>query len=76
MGKTIPQNKFEVLSNRVMQSGKEEQYIRRQEMEEARVVRCFKCGKKGHKCRDCPKRRRRTSSAERGKKGFNCNKQE
>jgi len=50
MGKTIPQNKFEVLSSRVMQSGKGGQYIRRQEMEEARVVRCFKCGKKGFNC--------------------------
>jgi len=50
MGKTIPQNKFEVLSSRVMQSGKGGQYIRRQEMEEARVVRCFKCGKKEFNC--------------------------
>ena len=28
--------------------------IRRQEMEESgQVVGCFKCGKKGHKCKEC-----------------------
>jgi len=47
----VPQNKFEVLKSRVMQCGVEEKTIRRQE---AIVVECFKCGEKGHKCRECP----------------------
>jgi len=50
-GKAIPQNKFEVLSSRVMQCGAEERMIR---SIGAAVVRCFKCGEKGHKCRECP----------------------
>jgi len=47
----IPQNKFEILSGRVMQCGVEERMIRRIEVV---VVECFKCGEKGHKCRECP----------------------
>jgi len=47
----IPQNKFEVLGNRVMQCGVEERAIRRQELV---MVKYFKCGEKGHKCRECP----------------------
>ena len=46
-----PQNKYEVLSSRVMQYGVGEKTIRRQEMVE---VEYFKCGEKGHKCRGCP----------------------
>jgi len=34
-----------------MQCGVGEKTIRRQEMVE---VECFKCGEKGHKCRECP----------------------
>jgi len=30
--------------------------IRRQQIEEGRGVRCFKCGGEGHRCRECPKR--------------------
>jgi len=52
--KTIPQDKFEMLSSRVMQSGERGQHIRRQEEV---VVECFKYREKGHKCRKCPKRR-------------------
>jgi len=48
---TTPQNKFEVLSSRVMQCDVKERIIRKQEMVE---VECFKCGEKGHKCRECP----------------------
>ena len=44
-------NKFEVLSSRVMQCGVKERTIRRYEVV---VVKCFKCGEKGHKCRECP----------------------
>ena len=47
----MPQNKFEVLSSRVMQCDVRETTIRRQETVE---VECFKCGEKGHKCRECP----------------------
>ena len=54
-GETIPQNKFEVLSSWVMQCGVEERTIRRQK--EVVVVECFKCGEKGHKCRECPLRK-------------------
>jgi len=46
----VPQNKFRVLGSRVMQCGVEERVIRRQELV---VVECFKCGEKGHKCREC-----------------------
>ena len=48
---TVPQNKFEVLSSRVMQYNVRETTIRKQEMVR---VECFKCGKEGHKCRECP----------------------
>jgi len=43
------QNKFEVLSSRVIQCGVEEKEIRRQK--KVRRVECFKYGEKGHKCR-------------------------
>jgi len=46
-----PPNKFEVLSSRVIQCGVKERTIRRHEVV---VVECFKCGEKGHKCRECP----------------------
>jgi len=49
-GTAIPQNKFEILSSRVMQCGVEEKTIR-----SVRVgVKCYKCGEEGHKCRECP----------------------
>ena len=48
---TAPQNKFEVLSSRVMQYDVKERIIRKQETVK---VECFKCGEKGHKCRECP----------------------
>jgi len=47
----VPQNKFEVLRSRIIQCGEEERMIRRVGVVE---VECFKCGKKGHKCRECP----------------------
>jgi len=50
-GTVVPQNKFEVLRSRVMQCGVEERVVRNVRMV---VVRCFKCGKEGHKCRECP----------------------
>ena len=49
--KTVPQNKFEVLSSRVIQSGEGERMIRRVK---AVVVECFKCREKGYKCKECP----------------------
>jgi len=49
-GVAMPQNKFEVLSNRVMQCGVEERIVRNIRIA---AVKCFKCGEKGHKCREC-----------------------
>ena len=46
-----PPNKFEVLSSRMIQCGVKEKTIRRYEVV---VVKCFKCGEKRHKCRECP----------------------
>jgi len=45
-----PLNKFEVLSSRVMQYGVEEKTIKEHGTV---VVKCFKCGKEGHKCKEC-----------------------
>jgi len=45
-----------VLSSRVIQCGVEERVVRRQEVA---GVECFKCGEKGHKCRECPIWRKR-----------------
>jgi len=49
--RTTPQNKFEVLSSRVMQCDVKERMIRKQEIVK---VECFKCREKGHKYRECP----------------------
>jgi len=49
-GAEMPQNKFEVLKSRVMQCGVEGRMIRSVRV----VTECFKCGEKGHKCRECP----------------------
>jgi len=46
----VPQNKFEVLKSRVMQSGVREKAIRRVGAVE---VEYYKCGEMGHKCREC-----------------------
>ena len=50
-GTTTPQNKFEILSSRVMQCGVEEKMIRG-----VRTVgvKYFKCREEGHKYRGCP----------------------
>ena len=45
------QNKFKVLSSRMMQCGVKERIIRKLETIEAE---CFKCGEKGHKYKECP----------------------
>jgi len=47
----MPQNKFEILKSRVMQCSVEERVVRSMKTV---VVKCFKCGKEGHKCRKCP----------------------
>jgi len=45
------QNKFEILSSRVMQCGIEERVVRSMRTV---AVRCFKCREEGHKCREYP----------------------
>jgi len=54
-GVEMPQNKFEVLKSRVIQYGVEGKTIRSVRV----VVECFKCGKEGHKCRECPQWKRK-----------------
>jgi len=50
-GKLTPQNKFEILASRVIKYGVE---LRRQETkQEEWEVEYYKCGKKGHKCKEC-----------------------
>ena len=49
--RVISQDKFEMLSSRVMQYGVEEKTIRRQKVV---GVECFKCGEREHKCKECP----------------------
>jgi len=46
----MPQNKFEVLRSRIMQCSVEERVVRSMRMA---VVKCFRCGGEGHKCREC-----------------------
>jgi len=60
----MPQNKFEVLRSRVMQCSVEERVVR--SMRTA-VVRCFKCGEEGHKCRTCSKKEKRVACPREGK---------
>jgi len=63
-GVEMPQNKFEVLRSRVMQCGVEERVVR--SMKTA-VVKCFRCGEEGHKCRMCPKKEKRVARPREGK---------
>jgi len=50
-GAVVPQNKFEVLSSRVMQCGAGGKTVK-----SVRTVgvKCFECRKEGHKCREYP----------------------
>jgi len=64
-GVEMPQNKFEVLKSRVMQCGVEGKIIRSVKV----VVECFKCGKEGHKCRECPQWERKEKRVARPREG-------
>jgi len=55
-GTVVPQNKFEILSSRVMQCGVEEKTIRSMKTV---AVKCFKCRGEGHKYRECPQQEKR-----------------
>jgi len=59
-GNVAPQNKFEILSSRVMQCGVEEKTIR--SVRTSRT-KCFRCGAEGHKCRECPLWKRKEKAA-------------
>jgi len=50
----VVENKFEVLRSRVMQCGVRE--VRRQEVVRE-VVKCFGCGREGHKKWECPRKK-------------------
>jgi len=54
-------NRFEALRSRVMQCGVRE--VRRQEVV-GNVVKCFKCGKEGHKKWECPRKKERREREE------------
>jgi len=54
-------NKFEALASRVMQCGVKE--VRRQEVV-SEVVKCFRCGREGHKKWECPKKNERSRKEE------------
>jgi len=62
-GTVVPQNKFEVLSSRVMQCGVEEKTIRSVRM---LGVKCFRCREEGYKCRECPLWKKRPVHPEKG----------
>jgi len=62
----VPQNKFKVLKNRVMQCGVEERVVRSMRTV---TVRCFKCGEEEHKCRECPLWERKVKRVARPKEG-------
>jgi len=54
-------NRFEALGSRVMQCGVRE--VRRQEVVRD-MVKCFGCGKEGHKKWECPRKEERSKSEE------------
>jgi len=68
-GTVVPQNKFEVLSSRVMQYGVEEKMIRSVRM---LGVKCFRCGEEGHKCRECPLWEKKVKKVARPNEGKAC----
>jgi len=65
-GVVIPQNKFKILSSRVMQCGVEERAVR---SIRTVAVKCFKCGEEGHKYRECPLWERKVKRVACPKKG-------
>jgi len=54
---SAPQNRFEILSSRVMRCGVE---IRKQDKErkEEKAIQCFKCREEGHQWKECPRKRK------------------
>jgi len=62
----MPQNKFEVLRSRIMQCGVEERVVKSMRMA---VVKCFRCGGEGHKCRECPQKEKKEYKVVRSYKG-------
>jgi len=61
-GTAVLQNKFEVLSSKVMQYGVEKKTIRSVRM---LGVKCFRCEEEGHKCRECPLWKKKVKRVER-----------
>jgi len=54
----IPQNRFEVLSSRVMRCGVEIRKQERDRKKEGKAICCFKCKEEGHQWKECPERRK------------------
>jgi len=65
-GVAIPQNKFKILSSRVMQCGVEERVVRSMRTV---AVKCFKCEEEEHKCREYPLWERKVKRVARPKEG-------
>jgi len=57
-----PQNKFEILSSRVIQCEIKGRIVKSIRMA---AVKYFRCGEEGHKCRECPLWRKKEKKMER-----------
>ena len=64
--KKTAENKFAVLGSRVMQCGVRE--VRRQEVVKSEV-KCFGCGKEGHRKWECPQKKERQRGKRMERKG-------
>jgi len=54
----IPQNRFKMLSSRVMRCEVEIRRQKRDKKEEGKAISCFKCKEEEHQWKECPERRK------------------